>query len=54
MATERISDRQIDYPTTRKSFVKAFRKIRANQYYIYSAIILVALTGVAFLIRGVV
>ncbi len=54
MATERISDPQIDYPTTGKSFVKARRKIKANQYYIYSAIILVALTGAAFLFRGVV
>ena len=54
MATERISERQIDYPTAEKSFVKACRKIKANQYYIYSAIILVALTGGAFLFRGVV
>jgi len=52
MATERISDRQIDYPATEKPFVRACRKIKANQHYIYSAIILVALTGVAFLFRG--
>lgn len=54
MATERISDQQTDFTALERSVVKGCRAIKANQYYIYSAIILLALGYIAFLFRGVV
>lgn len=54
MATERISDQQTDFSALEKSVVKGYRAVKANQYYIYSAIILATLAYIAFLFRGVV
>ena len=54
MATERISERQIGYSTAEKSLVKVLRNIKDNRYYIYSAIILIAIAATGFMFRGFV
>ena len=54
MASDRVSEQSIDYPTTDRVLARTWRKIVANRYSIYSTAILMTVVGVAFLFRGFV